>query len=489
MPKGKVLALQPPSPPFLNVMRDYAGEYGVAGKSDRSDYGHEGAVVPNMSLVYGTSVLAQAGYEVRFIDGQAEQLSLDETLRRVSGFAPEVIVSALSLPSLDGDLKLLEAIAERLPSARIVCLGTVCKKLYTPVLDSPCVTAAIRDDAEVVLPGLVRALLAGGDLAEVKGIAYRKPDGSLAVTAPAEPVRDLDSLPMPPYHLLPMDRYWHGAFGSDCRYMEVLDSRGCPHRCGSYCPYPFAFGRKVLLKSPERVVDEVELLHREFGVDGFIFRAQNFTVPRQHAEGICEGILARGLKIRWLCETRLDAVDRSLLGLMKRAGCERIHYGLESGDPERFAAVGKPGCRFEGIAQAVAETQQAGIHARLNVVLGLPGESWGSVRRTIRTLREIRPDSVLSAIITPYPGTLLYQEAKEKGLLLTEEWSEYTGFHPVMRTETMSASDLLAAQSAVENCLYQTWIARRAARKAFRMLKGWTGSLSQRGAACEQPRA
>ncbi len=267
-----------------------------------------------------------------------------------------------------------------------------------------------------------------------------------------------------------MDRYWEPSWGPSVRYMSVLDGRGCPHRCGYYCPYPFGFGKKPLLRDPVLVADEVQYLHEHFGTQAFVFRSQNFTLNREHAEGICEELIRRQLRVRWLCETRLDSVDAALLRLMKSAGCERIHYGLESGDPELFCSVGKPGADLDTYGSLVQLTKDVGIVAKLNVVVGLPGESWRSVRRTIETIRRLKPDVVMAAIITPYPGTKVFEDAKRLNLLLTDDWSRYTGFDPVMRTESLTAKDLLRAQKMVASCLDTAPLYRRALRRAGRIL-------------------
>jgi radical SAM superfamily enzyme YgiQ (UPF0313 family) len=150
--------------------------------------------------------------------------------------------------------------------------------------------------------------------------------------------------------------------------------------------------------------------------------------------------------VRWVCETRLDSVTPDLLAAMRAAGCMRIHYGLESGDPDLFAAVGKPGSSLQQVDQVVAETLRAGIEAHLFVLVGMRGETWRTVRNTLRTLRRWRPSTVQVAVLTPYPGTPLFEEAAANGLILTRDWSRYDGFQVVMRTPGMSARDLARAK-------------------------------------------
>ncbi len=342
MPSDRILVLQPPSPAYMNVMRDYAGGYGVALKSLRTDYGHEGGCVPFIPALYAGALLKESGLNVLIIDAQAEGFSSTDCLYHIEQFNPQIVISSVNLPSLKGDLAFLKMMKKLLPETMIAAVGTTGKLLYDEVLADDCVTAVVRGDAESVVPMLVDALLNGEDLVEVHGIAYRKGSETI-VTEDALPFTDLNRLPMLPYDQLPVHRYREHSWGQDISYMPILDGRGCPFPCRTFCPYPFGFGRKPLYRNPELVVDEVEYLHTHYDTEAFVFRNQNFTLNRGHAEGICNEILGRGLKVRWLCETRLDAVDPEILRLMKSAGCELVHYGLESGDPDLFSAVGKPG--------------------------------------------------------------------------------------------------------------------------------------------------
>jgi radical SAM superfamily enzyme YgiQ (UPF0313 family) len=306
---------------------------------------------------------------------------------------------------MKGDLAFIEMIKELIPSADIITVGTVCKTLYEEILESESITAVVKGDVEVVIPSLVQAVLDKSELSTIAGIVYRTSDNNICVTKDSEPLSDLDHLPMPPYHKMPVKQYRDLCWGEETSYMPILDGRGCPFMCKKFCPYPLAFGTKPLYRNSKAVVDEVEYLHKQFGVEAFIFRSQSFTLNKEHARSICEEILQRDLHVKWLCETRLDSVDPDILKLMSSAGCKLVHYGLESGDPELFKSIGKPGCDLAIHGQSVEETKKAGMMPKLNVTIGLPGESWDSIHRTIKTVKKLKPDVVMASITTPYPGT------------------------------------------------------------------------------------
>jgi radical SAM superfamily enzyme YgiQ (UPF0313 family) len=263
-------------------------------------------------------------------------------------------------------------------------------------------------------------------------------------------VQDLDALPSLPYHLVPLDKYRYHGFGKGVRFAAVFASRGCSYRC-YYCPYPSGFGDKIVMRDPVKVVDEIEQLHRKHGIGGILFRDQVFTMNWERTTLLCDEIIRRKLSIQWVVETRLDRVNADLLKKMKQAGCVRIHYGLESGDPRVFSLVGKDGAegKLEKLVENFQLTEKVGIHPHMFTLIGLLGESLETIRRTIDLIRRMKPLTLQVSVVTPYPGTPLFEQAKEKKLLTTEDWTQYTGFTAVARTENLTVEDLLEARERI----------------------------------------
>jgi len=432
----------------MNVKRDYAGGMGVADPSARMGYGHDRQYItlPYMSLLYATAVLERRGFEVEFVDGQADGLDLEGVVRRVEAARPDTVVSVLNLPSLNGDIELLKTIKARVSGVKVVAVGTVVMPLFDAIARSGAVDALVRGDPEAILPELLPLL---ADTAGETGSGFERRAGVLTNREVGR-VEDLNALPDLPYHLVPIEKYWYHGFGPDVRYAAVFASRGCSFKC-YYCPYPMGFGERIVQRDPVRVVDEIEALHRRHGVGGILFRDQVFTMDWEKTHRLCDEIIRRGLKIEWVVETRLDRVNEELLRKMKRAGCKRIHYGLESGDPALFSRVGKDGAadRMEALVQNFRITEAVGIHPHMFVLIGLLGETRETIGRTIEVIRRLKPLTLQVAIVTPYPGTPLYEEAKRTGLLTTEDWSRFTGFDAVLRTEALSTEALLDARRRI----------------------------------------
>lgn len=455
MKMQKILLFQPPSPPGMKVSRDYAGGMGTARATMREDYGHDSwEVIPYLSLLYLTGIVDKKKWDIFFIDAQLEKMTRKDVLKGVSNISPDVIIAVLNLPSLEGDLSLLSDIKSQCPETLIVGIGTVCKVLWDYIMGNGILDILIRENPEIVLTNLLDALEKKKDLDVVPSIVFRR-DGKFVSSSNTIEGFDLNKIPAPDYHLIPVNRYRFYEYGPDVPTFYILSSKGCPYGCAYYCPYPLGFGKKVTFRDPEKVVDEIQLLVEKYKIQGILFRDQVFTINKNHTRRICEELLKRRVKIRWTCETRFDTVDKDLLKLMKKAGCDRIHYGLESGDPEIFKKYGKPGKDIEGFGEIIELTRKADIIPHTHLIIGLPGESWKTIENTVRFLKKWKVPSIHVSLITPYPGTPLYKEAEGKKFILTKDYSLYTINHPLIRTEYLTGEELLRAKEYINRIFYR----------------------------------
>jgi len=445
-----VFLIQLPSPPRKNVFREWAGGMGTSQPSERPHAGHDPEYyeIPFFAFLWIARGLEQRGIAPRYFDLQAaakfDWPALQRTLREER---PKVIVTAVNIPSLSHDLALLADVRATLPDVRIVVIGPTAKVFPERVLREGRADRVLLRDDELLVPQIVEQLLRSDDTAAREGCHFLDGDTLQKVESPQK-MKDLNFVDFPAYHLLDFDRYRSDFFfGRKVRYTTVYTSKGCAYDC-CYCPYPFGFGERFLYRSPDRVVADIERLVKEHGVEQICFRDQVFTVNKKHTTAICEGLVAKDLGIEWVCETRYDVVQPELLALMHRAGCREVHFGLESADPEIFNAVGKPGgpVSLERFENAIAMTKAAGLRCHLHLILGLPGESWNSVRKTVAFLKKTRPHSVQTAILSPYPGTPLHERLVAAGKLATTDWERYGGFEAVQPTEHMTCEELEEAK-------------------------------------------
>ena len=246
-------------------------------------------------------------------------------------------------------------------------------------------------------------------LARVKGLVWR--NASEVVINPPRPyIANLDDLPLPRHDLLPLKAYRAPLVGGP--YAFSVPSRGCPAAC-RFCIKHVSYGASVRFRSPQNVVDELEVLVN-LGVRKIHMYTDLFTVNRDHVMGICQGILERKLPIRWTCNSRVDFVDLELLQQMQRAGCWMISWGIESGEPEMLKRMHK-GITLEKVERALSWSKEAEIMNWGYFIIGLPGETEASIRKTIDFAKRLPLDLVLFHIAAPHPGTPFFFEVVENG--------------------------------------------------------------------------
>jgi anaerobic magnesium-protoporphyrin IX monomethyl ester cyclase len=451
---GPVYLMQLPSPPGRNVFREWAGGMGTSSASNRTVAGHDPGHydVPYLALLYTARLLEQAGIAFRYVDGQAKR-EFDERafFAELSRARPSVLVTVVNLPSLEPDVALLRAMRAAAPELRVILLGPTAKWHKQRLLRDGVADFIVEESEELLTGRNVARLVNGDEPAALEGLSSWN-QGSLRWQPARTPMSSLDFVDFPAYEILDFSRYESDCyFGERMRYATVFTAKGCPYHC-SYCPYPFGFGHRLIYRCPDKVGDDIQRLVRDFGVEQILFRDQVFTINRKHAAAVCEELIRRNLGIRWLCETRYDAIDEPLLDLMSRAGCREIHYGLESADQQMFGAVAKTeGPRsLDLFAQVIAWTKARRIRTHTHLIVGLPDESWTSVRNTGRWLRKVKPDSIQLSYFMPYPGTPLYHELKTSLKLGDPDairWEDYGSFtRPVVRTKHLSLEEVQLAR-------------------------------------------
>ncbi|MBN1400113.1 MAG: radical SAM protein [Anaerolineae bacterium] len=246
-------------------------------------------------------------------------------------------------------------------------------------------------------------------LARIKGLVWRK-EGEIVINPPRPLIHDLDDLPIPRHDLLPLTKYRAPLVKGPFAF--VVTSRGCPGGC-RFCIKHVSYGESVRFRSASHVVDEIEHLVSH-GVRDIHMYADLFTVNREHVMGICEQLLSRGVSIRWTCNSRVDFIDQEMLEAMARSGCWMISWGIESGDDDMLRRMHK-GTDTEMVSRALTWSKAAGIRNWGYFIIGLPGETEESIRKTIAFSKRLPLDLVLFHIAAPHPGTPFFFEVVEHG--------------------------------------------------------------------------
>jgi radical SAM superfamily enzyme YgiQ (UPF0313 family) len=466
--------LELPSPPGRNIIREPFGGFGRSLPSQRKRYGFDKSILafPPVFPTYTAAILERAGHECSILDAQILDLDLPQLFREVKNKKPDIVVARISLPAAKEELEMMFRLKSFCPAVITVGWGAICRVEPHKVLAHSNLDLVIRNDLEFTLPRVIEKIEKGQSFGDVPGIAFR--NGRKIVVNPSGFfVKNLDALPIASHHLLQMDKYSAKATllfpgvseKRSFRYGCIYSSRGCSYNC-MYCGNPIALGPWRAM-SPKRTVDEIEFLVHNYDVKAIRFMDPCFNMDVGRAEKICEEILNRRLNFYWTCEARAQKLTRRLIKKMKKAGCIRVEIGVETGDARLLESIGKGGCTLNDIRRAFRIAHEEGIPTCAFIMVGLPGETWETIQNTRKFLREIKPDYISISLVTPFPGTPLYEMAEQQGWLLTTEWEKYTANDPVISLPEFNCDDMKKALMY----LHDTMLAKYGVKEIIRSLR------------------
>jgi anaerobic magnesium-protoporphyrin IX monomethyl ester cyclase len=399
---------------------------------------------PPYSLASIAAVLREDGHLVEVVDCPARKVRTPGLGAIAARGAFDLVIAAVSTETIESDMRELAGLkAERDP--RIAVFG-VHPTVRPQDAIGPAPSGAdfvILHEPEETARELAAALDAHGPVEAVRGIAYRDArTGSAALTAPRPYIADLDSLPFPAWDLVDLDRYRLPVLGR--RFVIVNTVRGCPFRC-SFCTAQAYYGTAGRARSVPSLIAELRHVIATVGVRDIFFWGDTFTLLKDQVRDLCRAIIAGSLSVRWVANSRVDAVDPETLALMKRAGCWLLSFGIESGDEDILRACGKA-VSLDRTVQAVRETRRAGILSAGHFVFGLPGETVSSARRTVRFARRLGLDFANFYTAVPYPGSRLYDEALASGWIRETPWARFNQNEFTMDLPTVDRARLAAVR-------------------------------------------
>ncbi len=360
--------------------------------------------IPALGIAYLASALRNENIGVKIIDAPALGLDLEAVSKEVSELKPELVGITATTPLSNSAYQLARLLRKEVKW--IILGGSHASAVGNKIFEEcPELDFGFRGEAEEVFPAFARKLLNGEKNLDLPGVIRpgRESDPVL--------IPELDRLPLPAWDLLPMSSYRH-PLSPGRQVATMLTSRGCPYQC-IFCDKSIC-GIRFRPRSPEHVLKEIELLYHDFGVRTIIFYDDLFTRDLERVKEICRKILERGIKISWKCEARANILNASILGEMRKAGCEVIAFGIESSHQKSLDWLNK-GVTVEQIKEAVRLTKQAGIKVLGYFIFGLPPETYEEELQSVEFAIGLGLDYVQFASLSPFPGTRLYDLAVEKG--------------------------------------------------------------------------
>lgn len=406
----------------------------------------EHACAPPLGLAYMAAVLQKNGIDVKIIDAKSLNMSHKEVSEVVENERPDLVGVTVFTSQLRSALLTCRGIREAYPAAKIIVGGPHIHPLHNEVIQKDFVDFCVRGEGESTMLELVDAISNGADLKKVRGITFKEADE--IVVSPDRPfIQDLDTLPFPARELLPNHIYKGEIGGGERgRFTYAATSRGCPFRC-HFCSVP-RFWPIHRRRSVANVLDELEHISKRYEIRYVKFTDEMFHLDNKWTREFCQGMVERGLneEITWSCDSRVDTVSGDILEGMRRANCRVIFFGIEFGNQRILDFSGK-GTTIAQIYKAIDMTKKAGISPTGNFMLGYPTETRETIEDTIALAKSLDLDFCSFSIVTPFPGSRLYEYCKQNDLLHTENWEEYNYFHPgkgIIKLSDVSDEELMS---------------------------------------------
>ncbi|OPL14200.1 MAG: hypothetical protein AVO39_09440 [delta proteobacterium MLS_D] len=397
-------------------------------------YPLEEAPAPPLGVTYVAAAFENAGAEVRIFDYIVSRYTKEKLEEELGRFSADVVGVTSVTMNFFGALRIIQDAKSIDPGVVTVMGGPhVTFDAVETLRRYPEVDIIVMGEGEETVRELVPVLDGAGDLATVRGIAFRSGE-EIIVTEARELIRDLDSLPLPARHLLPISRYRALGFP-----VSIITSRGCPNSC-IFCLGRRMVGKKVRHRSAVAVVDEIEHI-LSYGFPRINVADDIFTANPRKVSAVCREIRRRDIRFTWSAFSRVNTVTREMLAEMRDAGCDAVSFGIESGNPEMLKRVRK-GITLEQARKAVRMCKDEGVLAHASFIVGLPGETAETLEDT-RAFAESLDILYGFHFLAPFPGTTVREDIDRYDLeILTNDWDRYDANSAIVRTSALSAEDM-----------------------------------------------
>jgi len=394
-------------------------------------------------LALTAAYVREQDYSVAVIDAEAENLDVKETVARAAKLHPKLASIIVSGTNPSASTMNMPAAGECLKEFRMAYpeIATSISGLHPSALPERTV---LEEEADFVIVGegllthvelleaLKRGLSKTGDFS-IPGLWYKR-EGKVVSNPRAENVKDLATLPMPAWDLLPMHKYrahnWHCFEDVDNRqpYGVIYTSLGCPFSCSFCCINAIFGGPGIRYRPPEKVAQEIDFLAKNYKVKNIKIIDEMFALNARHIEELCDRIIALGHDLNFWVYGRIDTVKDFMLPKMKKAGMDWVAYGIEAGSKKVRDGVSKGRFSQDDIKRVVKMTQDAGIYIVGNYIFGLPDDDYDTMKETLDLAKELNCEYSNFYCAMAYPGSELYHEAVRRGWPLPKKWEGYSQF-------------------------------------------------------------
>ncbi len=396
---------------------------------------------PSIGLGYIAAVLEKEGHHVKYLDMVAFKITLANLERMLSKgrFSDyDYIGMTATTPIIKTAHKIAALFKKYVDGVEIIVGGVHAATLPQEVLADKNIDYVIRGDGELIMKEIVNGMAKN----KILGVSYRDKKGKVMNNKLGPMIDDLDDLPFPAYHLMPIHKYYPSP-GSYKRLpaISMIVTRGCHGRC-TFCN-PWTQG-KVRSHSARRIVDEIKYLIKNYGIKEVGFFDDYFTADKKNINEFCNMIIKERVDVTWSCFTRVNCVEKRLFRMMKKAGCHSVLFGIESGSQELLNKM-KKGTTIEQAKNAVKICKKLGLQTRASYMFGVIGETRRTLKMTMKLAFELDTDHAIFSIMTPYPGTEVWKEAKDNGWIANEDYNDYIGEFVTLGLPSVSMEEVQSA--------------------------------------------
>jgi len=368
-----------------------------------------------LGVAYLAAFLEREGYNVKVYDESPNSQPLRNFLEE---FKPDIVGISCMTSTYEKSRQFAKEVKKYNSQISVVFGGIHPTSTSEQTLKDEFVDFVIVGEGELTFSDLLKELKGGKHFSGLKGLAFKK-DGKIIINERRELIQDLDSIAMPARHLFDMEYYvqrWNWPRGHWLKTANMMSSRGCPYSC-IFCASKVMFGQTFRASSVKRTVDEVEHLVKDYGFECVSFSDDTFAVDKQRAIEIAREIKRRNLNVLTRYQLRANTCDEDLIIELKQAGCIQVDIGVESGS-DRVLKILEKGITSEQIRKAFSVLKKHGVKSSATFIIGIPGETMEDIDMSRKLAEEINSDYTQFFILTPYPGTPLYNFAKENNLFL-----------------------------------------------------------------------
>ncbi len=400
-------------------------------------------VLPSLGILYLASYARHNGYPVKFLDANASRLSPESFRYYLKEERPEIVALTTMSAGWPSTVEAAKIIKEVLPDSLLIVGGPHLSIYPELCLSFPEFDIGIIGDGEETLKEVLDKYSAGESLENIDGTVIRV-GNEAKVNKPRTEFKSIDSYPFPAVDLLQRDLYH--ALTVESPFFTMVTSRGCPFKC-AFCSQIYNGVSGVRFRSPENVVDEIELYVKQYGAKEIVFFDETFTLRKQRVMDICRLLKERQIKVHFDIRTRVDSVDEEMIKELREVGGQRIHFGVEAGNAEILKRMRK-GITHDQVRQAVSWAKKYGFETRGYFMIGYLGENFQTFNDTVNLACELNLDYASFSITTPLPATELFREASELGLVSKDYWKKYTLLQqsrqdfPVLETDLWNEAKL-----------------------------------------------